>query len=233
MKIPSIVKHQQVLFWARSAYTFLSLGLATASAQVYVAPTTVPVYGADSSKDLGFYFDGDLGPSFMPDFQSSRFGFPGSFSARPGVRLGVEPGFNFLAGDRLTLGGEFETGVIYNYLYSIKEAGSPTSLRGDFYQVPILGNLVLKLHPDSFVVPYVGVGGGGDYSRARIHMPGFFDSETHNEEIDPAVQAMAGVRFRLNAICELGFGYKFLAAFPSEGRYFGTHSASVTFTLRF
>jgi opacity protein-like surface antigen len=199
----------------------------------------MPAYVPNAGNDLGFYFNGDLGPSFMPDFQSSRFGFPGSFSTRAGVRFDVEPGFNFLATDTLTLGGEFETGVVYNRLRSVTAAGSATPYWGDwgdwgdYYQVPLLGNLVLKLHPDSFVVPYVGVGGGGDASWARIRPHGFFGFDNHSDEVDPAVQAMAGVRFRLAPNVELGVGYKFLAAFPSEGRYIATHAAAASFSVRF
>jgi len=218
----------QICVLTGAACAVLVLGLASASAQVYYAPS----YGAGSGNDVGFYFDGDLGPSFMPNFQSSRFGFPGSFSARPGMRLGLEPGFNFLSTDTLTLGGEFETGVIYNHLDSVQAPGS-SPLRGDYYQVPILGNLVLKLHPSSFVVPYIGIGGGGDFSEARIHSPGFFGFEDRSDQIDPAVQAKAGVRFRINAMSDVGFGYSFLADFPGRGGYIGTHTASASFTIRF
>jgi opacity protein-like surface antigen len=216
-----------LLLFAVSAAFCLKLG--SASAQIYYSPGM----GEDSNKDLGFYIGGDVGPSFVQDFQSSRFGFPGSFSARPGIRLDAEPGYNFLATDKLTLGAEFEAGLIYNYLRSVRQGGNPTSLRGDYYQVPLLGNLVLKFHPNSFVAPYIGVGGGGDYSSANIHSPGFFGFKNWNDEIDPAVQGKAGVRFRLNSMSDMGVGYKFLAAFPSEGRYIGTHAAEFTFTVRF
>jgi opacity protein-like surface antigen len=234
MKEMCTVKNHIILFQAMSACAFFSLALAGASAQVYAPPTyAAPVYAAQSDQDLGFYFNANLGPSFTPNFESSRFGYPAAFSARPGFRLGAEPGFNFMSADHLTLGGEFETGVIYNDLNSITPAGSTASMRGQLYQVPILGNLVLTLHPDSFVAPYIGVGGGGDYSRAVIHNPGFFSSDTWNDEVNPAFQAMAGIRFRLNSLCDVGFGYKFLADFPNEGKYIGTHSAQAVFALRF
>jgi hypothetical protein len=110
----------------------------------------------------------------------------------------------------------------------------PSSFRGDYYQVPLLGNLVLKLHPPGLlVVPYVGVGGGGDYSWARIRSPGFFGFSSNSDEVDPAVQAMAGVRFRLSPISDLGLGYKFLAAFPGDGRNTATHAVGISLTLRF
>jgi opacity protein-like surface antigen len=238
MKEKFMAKYHQVLVSATTACAFLSLGLSTSSAQVYVPPTYVPMYEGGSSRDLGFYLDSDIGPSFMPDFQSSRFGFPGNFATRPGVRFGVEPGFNFMAAGPLTLGAEFETGVIYNYLHSITDAGAATSLRGDYYQVPLLGNLVFKFHTDSIVVPYIGVGAGGDYSQARIDTPGFFGfgdgfGQTRDDRIDPAVQGMAGVRFRINPMCEAGLGYKFLADFPNSGRYIATHAVQATFSVKF
>jgi opacity protein-like surface antigen len=241
MKKLYMLKHLLIPAWATTACAFLTLGVASASAQVYAPPTYVaPIYVAEYSPDVGFYLNGNLGPSFMPDFQSSRFGFPGSFSTRPGVRFGAEPGFNFLSGNGLTLGAEFETGVIYNYLHSVQDAGAPTPLRGDYYQVPLLGNLELKFHPGSFVVPYVGIGAGGDWSEARLHLPGYFGfgpgsygSENRSDEVDPAVQAMGGVRFKINSMIDVGMGYKFLAAFPSEGRYIATHAALATVTVRF
>lgn len=235
MKLLVIMKHQNILTWFTATGTFLSLGLATASAQTSSPPAyAAPIYyGHDYSKDFGFYLTSEIGPSFMPKFQSDRFGFPGTFSPRPGIRLGVEPGFNFLASDGITLGAEFETGVIYNYLHSIEDAGAPTPMRGDYYQVPLLGNVVLKMHPCRFVTPYVGVGGGGDYSDARMHTPGFFGSDTWDDRIDPAAQAMGGVRFRINSFCDAGIGYKFLADFPSDGKYIATHAALATFTVRF
>jgi opacity protein-like surface antigen len=148
-----------------------------------------------------------------------------------------------LAAGPLTLGGEFETGVIYNRLYSITEPGFPTSNRGDFYQVPLLGNLILRIHTDSLVVPYIGIGGGGDASWARVLLYGDnprskygvppFGYYAHSDEVDPAAQAMGGVRFQIAPNVDVGVGYKFLATFPSEGKYFATHAASFTFTFRF
>jgi opacity protein-like surface antigen len=196
---------------------------------VYEMPFPAPLeaYG------LGWYLGGDLGPSFLQNFQSSRFGFPGGFTARTGFRFDLEPGYNFLTAPALTLGGEFETGILYNYLSSVTENGFSGSLHGDYYQVPILANLVVHFHTDSIVLPYVGVGGGGDYSEARIHSPGFFGYENTNDRIDPAVQGMAGVRFRINPVTDVGLGYKFLAAFPSGGHYIGNHSILANFVVHF
>jgi len=44
---------------------------------------------------------------------------------------------------------------------------------------------------------------------------------------------MAGVKFRINSMSEVGLGYKFLADFPVHGSYIGTHAVSAPFTVRF
>ncbi len=224
-------KHTSLRLLAATAGAVLALGLATASAQAYYTP----VYPPPPSNDVGFYLGGDLGPAFMQDIDTSRFGFPGTFVTRPGVRFGIEPGFNFIADNHLTLGAEFETGLIYNYIYRVRNAGADTGMHGDSYQAPVLGNLILKLHVDPMITPYFGVGGGGDYSSIRLfnHHDFNFHSHTTDDEFDPAVQGIVGVRFRLNPITELGFEYKYLAAFPDQGSTIQTHAILASFTIRF
>jgi len=185
-----------------------------------------------SDKDLPYYLNGDLGLSILPDFQNSSFGFPGEFHADDGVRFDMETGYNFLNAGRLTLAGEFVTGVAYDRISGVWVADSPTSLHGEYYQVPLLVNLVASFHANSFIVPYVGVGGGGDCSFASIRSPFYFGYST-SDQVDPAVQAEAGVRFRLNPWTEMGVGYKFLADFPSHGDYVPTHAILASFTLKF
>jgi opacity protein-like surface antigen len=47
------------------------------------------------------------------------------------------------------------------------------------------------------------------------------------------VQALGGVRFRINSNMDPGLGYEFLADFPNEGRYLATHSVMAGFTVTF
>jgi opacity protein-like surface antigen len=229
MKKPSTMKHRRIPAPGLAACAVLFAGLTVASAQVNVPPPHV----ADAGKDIGFYVNGDVGPSFMPDFQSSRFGFPGNFRMDTGVRSDGEVGYNFLATRKLTLGGEFETGAIYNRISHVWDAGSARSLRGDYYQVPLLNNLVLTFHPNSFCVPYVGVGGGADCSFARINSPGFLGCRDHSDKVDPAAQGLAGVRFRINSKTDAGLGYKFLADFPDKGKYIATHAVTASIQFKF
>ena len=240
MKKLSNIRCQQVHIPPLAVCATLSLGLGVSSAQVYSPPTLVPpayaatAYVPDSDQDPRYYLNSDLGLSIVPDFQSPRFGFPGDFHADDGVRIDLDPGYNFLNAGRLTLAGEFETGVTYDRISSVSIAGFQTPMRGDYYQVPLLVNLVASFHPISFVVPYLGAGGGGDCSFARIRTPFFFGySSSNSDQVDPAVQAEAGVRFPLNPVCDLGVGYKFLAAFPSQGYNVPTHAIFASLTLRF
>jgi hypothetical protein len=236
MKKLSNMQYEQMRIPCLATCALFSLGLAVSSAQnsgatAYVAPRVA----ADSGTDLGYYLKGDLGLSIIPDFQSSRFGFPGNFHLNEGVRFGLEPGYNFLTAGKFTFGGEFETGVTYNRISGVYWNGFPTSSRGDFYQVPLLGNLVVTYHASTFVEPYLGVGGGGDCTWAHIHSRDFYGDRVNlnSDEVDPAVQAMGGVRFRLNSMCDVGVGYKFLADFPSSGKYLPTHDLLASFTVKF
>jgi hypothetical protein len=230
-------KQYAKLFGAGALGTFVVLAGANSQAQAqtqtqYGAPVYYPTYYNDSSSDLGWHFGADLGPSILQDFNSSRFGFPGHFSARVGERFSVSPEFDFFTTSQVTLGANFETGEIYNDINRVQEDGQSTSLRIHYYQVPVLAGLTLKFHPDSFVVPYIGVSGGGDYSLGRIHEDGLFGTISSDDQINPAVEATAGVRFRLNSFIDFGFGYKYLAAFPSGNAAIATHAVLASLNVK-
>jgi opacity protein-like surface antigen len=145
----------------------------------------------------------------------------------------LEPGYNFLTAGSFTLGGEFETGIIYNDLHIAAASPYPSTTRAGYSQVPFLANLVLKVRAGSRVVPYIGVGAGGDFSEAAFHTPGHWHHYTISDETDSAAQGLAGVRFRLNSFSEAGLGYKFLEAFPGGGRDVDTHAVEAFITIKF
>jgi hypothetical protein len=242
MKIYSCIS-RKVRFVAITTAACCGIGAATALAQpgpyypsgpVYYQPApyyqSAP-YFTHQANGLGFYLGGELGLNVMQSFNSQRFGFPGRFDADPGTRFTVSPGFDFVSSRPVTIGVEFETGVLYNHIYSIVNAGVPTSFRGDYYQVPFLGNVVFKFHPDPFITPYLGIGGGGVYSSLQTYSYGNYWNGPTSDETDPAVQAKAGVRFRLNPFLEVGIGYTFLGVIPGGNRFVGNHSvvASASF----
>jgi Outer membrane protein beta-barrel domain len=237
MKKRCSVMHQIPLALCGAAVC-LAFASSSAYAQVAVGYYGAPGYYSPfmyshTVNGLGFYLAGDGGISVIQDFNSSRLGFPGRFSTDPGGRFSIEPGFDFIATRELTVGAEFETGFTGNHISSITQGGASTGMDGDYYQVPFMGNLVVKFCPDSPVTPYLGVGGGGLYSDARAHPIGGFDGWIHSNETDPAVQGMAGIRFKLGPVAELGLGYKFLAALVGGDNNVYTHAVLASFSLNF
>jgi hypothetical protein len=209
---------------------FLALSSLDSPAQTPVPG--MPVYYYEQPEDLGFHLGADAGASIMQNFDSSRLGFPGRFDTRPGARVDVAPEYDFLSGGGMTLGAEAETGMIYNDINRVTDAGVTTYARGQYDQLPFLAGLTLKFHPNSFITPYIGVDGGGDYSHLRLHPSGYFGPPERSDEVDPALQATGGILFQLNSRCALGCAYKWLAAFPSENQNTCTHAALVTFNFK-
>lgn len=150
----------------------------------------------------GWYLSADGGLNMMQDFHFIHTDT--KISTDAGMRWGLEGGYAFKLSEKLTLGTELESGMLWNSLSSVTRHGAETSLSGDFYQVPILCNLVLNYHVGKWV-PYVGFGGGLD----------FVDANHNGSSTDfgPAAQVEGGLRYELCARTELGLGYKGLAAF--------------------
>jgi opacity protein-like surface antigen len=162
----------------------------------------------------GPFLNTDIGASFIT-------GLPSHISADPGIRFSLVPGYRIYNDDLFGVSLQFETGMVWNSINNFS--------KGDLYQVPFLVGFEYAFHTGSIVEPYIGVAGGGDYSDFDFYSR-FSQSQS---SVNAAVQAMAGIRFRLTDSMELGAGYKFLATWPSGVEYLGTHSASVTFVVRF
>ncbi len=162
----------------------------------------------------GLFLNTDVGASFVT-------GLPSGIDVDPGIRFSIVPGYRLYNDDLFAISLQLDTGLIWN--------GFGGDAGGDLYQVPVLAGFEYAFHTGSIVEPYVGVGGGGVYSDYTVSSAfGGGDSS-----FDGAVQAMAGVRFKLSDSAEVGVGYKYLNTWPSNVDYLATHSASVTFVLRF
>jgi len=162
----------------------------------------------------GPFLNTDIGASFIT-------GLPSGLSVNPGVRFSLVPGYRIYNDDIFGVSLQFETGVIWNSFNN-----SPS---GDLYQVPFLAGVEYAFHTGSIVEPYIGVAGGGVYTDFDFYSR----FEGSQSSVNGAVQGMAGIRFKITDNAELGVGYKFLATWPSNVDYIGTHSASVTFVIRF
>src|SRR5690349_12940037 len=90
--------------------------------------------------------------------------FPGEFTTDNSVKF--DPGFHFgmAIGHELMcryVSVELESGFNYNSLHSIAGASDSS---GNFYRVPVLGNLVLKYPNRSRITPVIGAGAGAHWS---------------------------------------------------------------------
>jgi opacity protein-like surface antigen len=175
-----------------------------------IAATAGRVY----AEGEGPFLNADVGASFLT-------GLPSGVSADPGIRFSVVPGYRIYNDDIFSVSLQFETGMVWNSINN--------SSRGDLYQVPFLAGFEYAFHTSIRLEPYIGVAGGGVYSDFN------FDSRLDNNEssVSGAVQGMAGIRYRLTDNVELGVGYKFMASWPSNVDWLGTHAASVTCVIRF
>jgi opacity protein-like surface antigen len=159
-----------------------------------------------------------------------------------GNRVKFDPGFHFgiAIGREVTpyLSLELESGFSYNALHSIQEA---TANSGNFYRVPIMGNVVLKYPNRSRFLPVIGAGAGAHWA--------VFDAQnvtlgatTLTEDQDTwtfAYQGYAGVAYKFQENMSLGIFYHYSVAdgpswkFDSAGGNFKlnairTHSVALT-----
>jgi opacity protein-like surface antigen len=188
----------------------------------------------------GFYTSSDAGLNLMTGIRSGS----GEIRLDPGMRWGLEAGYGFKLADQLTLAVEAESGIIWNGFSSVKvnfggeDGGLETEVGGNFWQVPVLGNVVLNYHTGKWTA-YAGFGGGVDYVSANIWSEANTSIIGAGSDWGPAVQAEAGVRYQLTEKAELGLGYKYLTAFSEKLTEdtrlseVNNHTISLSFTYHF
>lgn len=181
----------------------------------------------------GPFFNVGLGAAFVDDFTVSIDDTPGLLKTDIGERLSLAFGYTLYSDPNFDTAIQFETGVIHNSMKSLTFFDEPTSAEGDLYQVPFLVDFLYHFHTGPWLRPYIGVGGGGVYMRTHLSAIGDFPYEFDSSETDWAVQALAGLRFRLHEGGELGLAYRFLATFPQFNDYVGIHSISLEYVLHF
>lgn len=144
-----------------------------------------------------------------------------------GAKLEFDPGF------RLDLGGgvhlsqswkaELEVGLIYN---------SVRFTDAEYFQVPIMANVIYTLPLHGPISAYAGVGVGGVYS---VVWHDIFGSE---DGFGFGYQGILGVKYALNDNLDLGLTYKLLGTLDhdlggatAEGAL--SHSILAAFTFKF
>lgn len=168
-----------------------------------------------------FYVHADVGSVFIQDL-TIHFSGPsphGPSAApldthfQPGARGDISIGYNL--NDSLAV--EIETGAMWNRVDTFNGAspgGGPT----DLYQIPLLANLVYRVHLKNGWTPYFGAGAGADFAVFQTTVPGgnainiFGPSET-TDDVAFAYQAQAGISYAISPNSELDFGYQFFGSF--------------------
>jgi len=160
------------------------------------------VLSARAASNQGFYIDAGLGGTIADDVKLREFITPtpgAKLRLTPGARLSVAPGYNF----NEYLGAQLETGIMEN---DVRHVDAWVG------HVPLMADVVLRCdRADCRWVPYVGVGAGGDVSIITLDKVrtagGVVDGS--GSDVVFALQAFAGVRYRLTDSMSVGGGYKF------------------------
>ncbi len=206
----------------------------------YVTTTRVYVWpgytGTPPGQAGDIYFNADLGGVLTQDLIVRSAGTKVPFD--PGIGGNLSLGFDIT--DALAV--ELQTGATSSSLNT--SANTVPAFGGfdvNFYQVPLLANVIFKAPIPGGLTPYVGAGAGGVFSELDMHHRGFYQSDT---DATFGYQALAGVRVALNRYTELGVGYRFLgttahtwfannpAAYTATGPTFA-HSILATLTISF
>jgi len=161
-----------------------------------------------------------------------------------GNAVKLDPGFHFGIGigRELTrfLSVEVESGFNYNKLKSIAGA---TASSGNFYRVPVMGNVVLQFPNRTGLVPVIGAGVGGQWVTLDAQNISL-GATTVAESSDTWVfgyQGYAGVRYEFSERFSLGLFYHYNVADAPSWKFdsipagnlkldsIRTHSVSLTF----
>lgn len=189
-----------------------------------------------SAADSGFFVFGGAGVNLLQDLDIAVGAPVGdvSFEFEPGSRLTAGVGYAALENSAVSVAISAETGFLYNTIDRARVGGGVTAIEGDFLQAPFLAKVLVKFMPESRLAPFVGVGGGGLYSRLELEKVGGTTVNNSGDETDPAVQGEVGVRYSLSEEIGLGLSYKCLVAFPDEDvDELVNHSVSFVFSLAF
>ncbi len=178
------------------------------------------------------YLNVDAGVAIQKDITSTITGSKITFD--PGVRFGISGGYRFNESVAL----ELETGLVYNSVD--KDGGVPLSSFGvnaDWYQVPVLGNVIYHIPFGDKFQGFIGAGAGGVVSTINVEAGPF---STDDSDITFGYQILAGVMYAINDRMDVGLGYKFLGTADHDFDTFvflndstQTHSLLATFNVRF
>jgi len=159
-----------------------------------------------------FYLGADAGVAIAEDVKLKEFIVPtpgAKMKLYDGGRLSLAGGYNF----NDYMGVQLESGFMVN---GVKSVSGGNDFDAIISHVPLLADFVVRYDkPDCRLVPFAGVGLGGDVSIINV------DNElaANGTRVDGAGgdvvfawQAFGGLRYRLTDSISLGGAYKFFSA---------------------
>ena len=138
-------------------------------------------------------------------------------SYNTGYRFDLNAGYNF----NPWVSAEISGGYMWDSVDHLGGQPLTTGSKVDFESVPLLGNLIFKIPTHSPIVPYFGVGGGAVISVFDFKSPG---GDYSPNDVEPAVQGQAGIKYFLSRNVSIGVSYKLLATL--DERYNATAAIS-------
>lgn len=184
-----------------------------------------------------FYVHADIGPVFIQDLTLHTSFGRSATHFEPGVRGDAAIGYNL--SDSLAV--ETETGVLWNRVNSFNGFSASGT---DLYQIPLLENLLYRIHLKHGWTPYVGGGVGADFTVFKtsvISRSGLPESAGGND-VTLGFQAKAGISYAISPNADIDFGYKFLGSLQHDWDVAGfryksddiyTHAVLVSFCWKF
>jgi opacity protein-like surface antigen len=167
---------------------------------------------AEAGHGQNFYLNADAGIAFGDDVEVRQFLVPlrnTDFELDPGGRFSVAGGYNF----NEFIGVQIETGMIFNDIDKVSGGGS---IDGSLGHVPLIASVVGRYDKPNFpVVPFAGIGLGGDISILtldNVRAPNGALVDGSGSDLVFAWQAFVGARYKLNDNMSIGGAYKFFAA---------------------
>ena len=125
-------------------------------------------------------------------------------SYNTGYRFDLNAGYNFNPWVSAEIGG----GYMWDSMDHLGGQPLQPGYKVDFESVPLLGNLIFKIPTHSPIVPYFGVGGGAVISIFEFKSPA---GNYSPNDVEPAVQGQAGIKYFLCRNASIGVSYRFLA----------------------
>ncbi|HTR43089.1 MAG TPA: outer membrane beta-barrel protein [Pseudomonadales bacterium] len=180
---------------------------------IVIIAILVSAIGAQAQDDFekNMYVSYDVGAVFQQDANVSQsFGSNGKVSFYPGARLDVGIGYNFCN----WLAADVSGGFMWNSINTFNGV-SLSSINQDvnIYSFPILVGLTLKLPNRTHFIPYVGVSGGANISEFYLSDNG---TSGNDHDVEPALQAEAGLNYVFNPSASLGLDYKFMTTLDQQ-----------------